>query len=968
MAKVHAPLLSFNSGEVSKFALPRVDLAQMRLAAEQQVNWTPFVLGPMMLRPGTKYLLSTRSDAKAKYLPFIFANDDTALIELTDSHMRIIVSDAVLTAPSVATAMTSGTFSASTSWTLTATSGASATVAGGYLKLHAQAVGSNAYAEQAVTVASGDQGVVHRLRIVVARGPVEFQVGSATGGEQYVAKTSLGTGTHSIAFTPAVGTIYVRFSTNTKTTKWVDSVDFEAAGAVDLPTDWALADLPYIRATQSGDIVFVACDGFHPRQIERRDNNSWSIVRFYNEGGPFTSPPSRDADIVMDPALLSGGTQTITASRAFFSSGHELALIRVHLDDQSKLEHLAGDAAFTKPFRVSGANTQDRSFTVEITGTWAGSITGMRSVDGPDSGFHGFSNDSSNVTSPVRTVDDSTSYANIDVWYRYGFRAGEYTSGNAIVSINYGGYDSETPRGYSRIMTPISSTTTVDAEHIGLTSSLGSKDWEISEWPSPDLTPSTNALFDGRLWWAGYDRLWGSVSDDFTNYDDQTEGDSGPISRSIGIGPIARINWLLPLTRLIVGCAGSEVSVRSSAFDEPITPTNFTLKECSTQGSANLPALKIDTRGVFVEKSGRRVYELAYDINIQDYRARDLTHFNADASGGSAFVALAVQRQPETILHFVRADGQVAVLVQGPEDQVEAWWRVQTLGVVEDIVVLPGTQEDSVYYVVKRTINGSTKRFLEKFALRTQCQGGSLSRNIDCHAVISQSSSTTVSGLSHLEGESVKLWANGKDLGSYTVASGAITASEAVTTGIVGLGGVSFSYDSATAAASVTCATKYNGYPAEIYASGPNGGEMRYVGTVTIASGIATLPNGHTATKITAYLGFYGLFRSAKLAYGAQMGTALAQLKKIEKLGLIFYDTHYQGLSYGSGVDNLQPLPTTEGGVDTAADTVWPEYDRPMIGLSGSWDTDDRLHLVAQSPKPATVAAAIIAITTSEAR
>jgi hypothetical protein len=108
----------------------------------------------------------------------------------------------------------------------------------------------------------------------------------------------------------------------------------------------------------------------------------------------------------------------------------------------------------------------------------------------------------------------------------------------------------------------------------------------------------------------GTDKIWGSVSDAYTSFDIDTEGDAGPINRSVGFGPVDTINWLLPLGRLIVGRQGAETSVRSGSFDEPLTPTNFTLKDCSTQGSAPVAAVKIDTRGVFVQQSNRRVFEL----------------------------------------------------------------------------------------------------------------------------------------------------------------------------------------------------------------------------------------------------------------------------------------------------------------------------------------------------------------------
>lgn len=957
MSKVHAALLSFNSGEVSKLALARVDVEAMRLAAECQVNFLPSVLGPMMLRPGLRHLGSTASNNTPRYVPFIFGASDTALIELTASLLRVWIDDAVVTRGSVSSAVTSGDFSASTGWTLTASSGSSAAIGSGVLDL-AAVRGGQASAAQQVTVAGGDQNDEHALRIVVTRGIVLFRCGSTSGGEEYIPQTALGVGTHSLAFTPT-GDFHVTLINRSTRVARIDSITVEAAGVMSIATSWTASELPLIRYTQSGDIVYLACEGIKPFKIERRADRSWSLVEYRSETGPFEAGPA-DPTITLGSTAGTEGNVTIAATRPFWTSAHVGKLFRLETPGRVATYKLGGIDSFTEALKITGVGT-DRAWAYVIAGTWSGTITVMRSYEGPDSGFFNFTTHTANVG--TTTITDGLN--NVDVWVRLGFIGAQYVSGHAEVSLLFAGGGQA---GVVRVLS-ITSTTQAACEVIAPLSSLnGTPIWQQSEWGDDTYWPGAIAFHDGRLWWAGLDRLVASVSDDYESFDPDTEGDSGPIQRTVGYGPIDYINWLLPITRLIVGREMSETSVRSSAFDEPLTPTNFTLKDCSTQGSAQVGAVKIDTRGVFVEKSERRAYELAYSVEIQDFRARDLTHLAPHVFGTDGVAVVAVQRQPETVIHFVRGDGQVALLVQSAEDQVECWHRFQTLGVVEDVIVLPGAQEDAVYYVVKRTINSSTVRFLEKFALRTQCQGGSLSRSLDSHLAISQASSTTISGLSHLQGELVYVWANGKDLGSYTVAAGAITVSEAVTTAIVGLGGVSFSYDSSTAAASVTCAAKYNGYPCEVFASGPNGGELKYVGTVTVASGVATLPNGRSAKKIKAYLGFYGLFRSAKLAYGAQMGTALAQKKKIDSLGLILFDTHYQGLSYGSSIDNLQPLPLVEGGVDTASDTVWPEFDRPMTGLSGSWDTDSRLHLVAQAPKPVTVAAAIVAVTTSESR
>lgn len=893
MAKDIPLFFAFNHGEVSKSALSRIDQTALRLAAEEQINWQPSVLGPMSLRAGLGYLGSTFNDSVAEFLSFIFGVSDTALIELTNQLMRVWVNDALITAPSVSTTITNGDFSSGTGWTLSATpSTALAQVAGGALLLHSEPLGGAAYAERAVTVAAPDQNVVHRLRIVVTRGPVTFQIGSTSGAEDYFARTSLGSGTHSIAFTPTSGTFYPRLSTNTRTTKNIDSIQVESAGTVTIPAPWLAADLPYVRYVQSGDIIYVACDGYQQRQIERRDNGSWSIVLFEQTGGPYAPQPSWATEIVLTPNQHNGGNGTIDTASNYFKSAYVNSLINIDCSGQQRVELLGAENEFSQPIKVEGVNTEDRKITITINGSWVGTVTTQRSVV---SDTEGFVDVSTNTVNATFNIDDSATHANVTVWYRQGFKAGEYTSGTANIQCSYSGGGG---RGEARIIT-LNSSQEVAMEVTNLfESGAGSKTWAPSDWSNDLGWPSACGIHDGRLFYGGRDKIWGSVSDDYTNFDETNVTDAGPINRSFGFGPFANVNWILSLNRLIVGRDASVVSIRSSAFDSPLTPTDFTMRDCSSKGTARLPAVKIDDNGVYVDKSGRRVYELAFDGSKGDYGDKDLTRLNLDI-GAQGFVDIAVQRQPDTRIHLVRGDGLAAVLIYDVPDQVIAWYRVQTDGVIENVVVLPGDQEDAVYYVVKRTINGATKRYLERFALDSNCVGGTLNYQADAYVVISQASSTTITGLSHLEAKTVCVWANGKDLGTYTVASGQIVVSEAVTSAIVGL----------------------------VY----------------------------TAT-----------FQSAKLAYAAQIGTALNQKKKIDHVGFVLLNTHYQGLEYGPDFTTMDNLPLVEEDAITSANTVWSEYDAEMIQFPGEWHTDTRLCLRATAPRPCTMMGATFTLTTNE--
>lgn len=898
MSKQNVPLYTFNRGEIGRHALGRVDSNQLRLAAEEQVNFLPMTVGPMQFRPGLKHLGSIADDNVAVIRPFVFGEDDSAVLEFTEELLRVWVDGELITAESVSTTVTNGDFSSSTGWTLTQDDGAGASIGGGILILHSIGIGSEASCEREVTVANADQHVEHRLRIIVTRGPVTFQIGASSEGTQYLEKTALGTGTHSIAFTPTTGSFFVRFSSSADPVNHaVDSIQVESAGTVELPTPWLEADLSKMRQDQSGDVLYIACEGYQPRKIERRDNNSWSVTLYEQTGGPFTDPKPWAEDFWMDPKNPDTAAPIMT-SGTYFTDDHVNMLVSLRQAKYRVTQYLSALDAATDAIEVNGVDSADRAFNWTLSGTWAGTVSLERSVVGPDSGFIAVATDTGNG---ANSYDDSATFSRVTVWYRVAWTI--YTSGAPLVNIDYDG--GIPPRAEVRIVDINSATEAAIEITKHIQDDVGTPSWQVGDWSDELGWPSSVAFHDGRLWFGGRDKVWGSIPDDFEDFDIDVEGESGSINRSFGYGPVASVRWLCSLNRLIAGRYTSCVSIRSSNFDAPLTPIDFTMRDCTSHGSADLPPVKIDKSAVYVDKSNRRVYELRYDVEIQDYQAHDLTALNEDI-GLEGFVDIAVQRQLDTRVHLVRADGKVAVLSY-ERGVLEAWWRVETDGEVESVCVLPGTLEDEVYYVVKRTkhnlVAGSmvatTARYLEKFARQDECVGAELNKMADSFIEYTGVPTTTITGLGHLEGREVVCWGNRKDLGTYTVSGGAITVSESVESAIVGLG-------------------------------------------------------------------YTGRFKSAKLAYAAQAGTALFQKKRAAQIGLMLIDTHYQGLEFGQDFDVMDNLPQVEEGTETPDDTIWSEFDAPMIPLPGRWQTDARLCLRATAPRPVTVAAAALDMHTYE--
>ena len=162
---------------------------------------------------------------------------------------------------------------------------------------------------------------------------------------------------------------------------------------------------------------------------------------------------------------------------------------------------------------------------------------------------------------------------------------------------------------------------------------------------------------------------------------------------------------------------------------------------------------------------------------------------------------MAYQQEPDSILWCVRDDGIFAGLTYQRSENVVAWHQHKLggtfgtgasatgYGVVESVASISGElTEDQLWVIVKRTINGATKRYVECFADFDFDETASTDfRFLDSHLTYSGGSTTTLSGLSHLEGQVVSILADGSTHADKTVSSGSITLDRSVTSAVVGL-------------------------------------------------------------------------------------------------------------------------------------------------------------------------------------
>ena len=911
MAEGLKRLLAFNRGVISKLGLARMDLERVGMSAEIQKNIVPRVLGSAMFRPGTVYLDTMLEDLNlVRQIPFVFGVDDTALIEVS-GFLRIRIDDVVLTRPTVTAAVTNGGFNTDLSgWTVIAPGTTSVVWDSGQARFTGD--GTNfCRLRQQVTVTGGEENTEHALEIFCSQG-ITLKIGSTAGGNDYIPDTVIG-GQENIAFTPTLGgSFWIELAWEKEYDGFVNQCDMTGPGEVQLIGPWFGDNaVSRLRWVQSGDIMYVASGPFtnspgqNPRKLFRRfDGRSWGISSFAPQDGPFrlqnTSP------ITMTPSAILGSGVTLTASDDYFNSLMGIgvgSLFRLAsqgqvVTDTTSVAPPAG-GEFTDPIRVTGSEDA-RQFGIIIEGTFSATVKLQFafSEDGP------WNDQGQTWTSPISTNFNDGQDGQI-IYYRIGVDFGDFTSGAVTYTLTYTGGSIEGICRVDTVTSPTVATVTVLKPFGAIT---GTPDWAEGEWSNFRGYPSAVEIHESRMSFAGLDKLWMSVTDQYESFDDTVIGDSGPISRTIGFGPIRVIHWLMSMGRLLFGTSDNSANVaavrmdgnhplgaRSSSFDEPLTPTNFNIKT-------------ISSKGVFVDRTEQRLYELAWDAQTTDYQSNDLTVLVPDFNE-VGIRQIAVQMKPDIRVHCVRNDGTVGMLVYDRAENVIAWVEIEMgnygtvveQGWVEDVAVLPGRVEDQVYYTVQRNTGPSglgEERYLEKWALESEAIGGTRNIIADSAFIYSGAPISTLTGVDHLQGFTVSVWADGADQGELPVT--------------------------------------IFGTPGEVDLSG--------------------LPDAPFSDVIVG-LPYTGQFKSSRL--GEINGIGMLEHKRVNRIGFIARNMHYQGIQYGPDFNNLYDLPLVENSEITADDFIWEDYHEQNFGFGGEWDEDSRICLQMYSPRPVTLLAAI---------
>ena len=356
-------------------------------------------------------------------------------------------------------------------------------------------------------------------------------------------------------------------------------------------------------------------------------------------------------------------------------------------------------------------------------------------------------------------------------------------------------------------ITAITSTTVATVTVIkDMTSSSASTDWALGAFSDANGYPSCVTFYEQRLVFAGTtdqpQTLFFSRSGDYENMDENRGGTvaaDDAMIYTIASNQVNVIQSLKATRTLIILTSGGEFTLNSDSTGTAVSPTNINIKKQSNYGASNIDALSVGNATLFVQRAKRKLRELAYNFDTDGYVAPDMTILAEDVTL-SGLDELTYQQEPHSIIWGIRGDGVLVGLTYQRSEQVVAWHQHKlggsfgdtAHGIVESVISISGnsynrTDEDQIWVIVKRTINGTTRRYVEYFTPFQFDSSLTQFQFVDSALAYSGSATSTLTGLDHLEAQSIRVIANGATHPDKTVSSGSITLDRTTTAAKVGL-------------------------------------------------------------------------------------------------------------------------------------------------------------------------------------
>lgn len=257
------------------------------------------------------------------------------------------------------------------------------------------------------------------------------------------------------------------------------------------------------------------------------------------------------------------------------------------------------------------------------------------------------------------------------------------------------------------------------------------------------------------------------------------------VTFTISAREVNEIRHIVEIDAMILLTSGGEWRM-TEGQDQVLTPSTVGVRKQSNNGASWVPPAIVNDTVIYVQEKGARIRDLNYEFVNDRFRGNDLSIMAEHLFENYEIEEMTYSDEPYGILWAVRNDGVLLGLTYQREHQVWAWHQHTTDGTFESVASITEDGRDAVYVVVKRQIDGVTVRYIERFEKRDVSDSASVFC-VDSGLTYDGVSATVISGLDHLEGESVAVVADGNVVKGLSVVSGSITLPRAAEKVAVGL-------------------------------------------------------------------------------------------------------------------------------------------------------------------------------------
>lgn len=489
------------------------------------------------------------------------------------------------------------------------------------------------------------------------------------------------------------GDLYLRF--------YVNGVQIDSSGSpYEIVTPYLEEDLLALQLVQVNDVVYICHPDYEVQKLIRNGDADWDLDEVV-----FDEPPFLDENLTTTTLTAShttGAARTLTASAALFDVAHVGSYWRIgHLREADTLSHDIDANESSTTIEVFGP------YTLRSYGTWTADLLFERSLDAGSTWetLHKVVGRSDqNLEIKGTTEEECLMRVTVQNFSSATAARATIEREDAVIYgiVEVTGYSSPT----------IVTVTVIETLYATTATEL----WAEGAWSPYRGFPRSCTLHEQRLVFGGTDHqpstLWGSVIDDFENFERGTNDDDSYVFTLAGL-ELNAIQWLASLKALLVGTTGSEWRVIGDEIGGVITPTKVSAKQFSYFGSEYLQAENTGEAVLFLERKAKRLREVR--PNGDSFEVSDLLLVAEHLTRDGYVVQTAWQRDAR-ILWCITSDGRCIAMTYNREQAVLGWHRHVTDGDFRSVATIYGDvdAQDEVWFVIERTINSAQVFYVER--------------------------------------------------------------------------------------------------------------------------------------------------------------------------------------------------------------------------------------------------------------